>query len=148
MCSSLRCGGSKCLPVSAHRAQNVVRHRHWSITRRPTIRIAVPDMFELSEGPWSPLCHASRLPQTLAGCILQVIHDVHFGEERQHNFTASASAFRAQQTCNHCRPWRTDQSKYSNLQGNHTWRPAQPNTQSRWFSFVVAVVPIECAWKL
>ena len=51
--------------MPAHPAQSVVRHRHWSITHRSTIRIAVPDTFTHSEGLWPLLCHASQLLETL-----------------------------------------------------------------------------------
>ena len=87
------------MPVPAHPAQNVVRHRHWSIAHRSTIRTAVPDTFKLNEGLWPLLCHASQLSQTLVGFTLQGIHEVPFGEERQPFLTASASAFRAPQSC-------------------------------------------------
>ena len=51
-----------------------------SITHRSTIRIAVPDTFELSEGLWSLLCHASQLPQ------------IWYGKDPQSAFWRRASA--------------------------------------------------------
>ena len=61
-----------------------------------------------------------------------------FGEERQHNFTASASAFRAPQSGHHCRPERIDQSEIvSTYQKTVFYSQSNQNTQSSWLLFVV-----------
>ena len=49
-----------------------------------------------------------------------------FGEEHQHNFTASVSACRAPQNCHHCRPERLEQSE-SKATCRETVHGSRPN---------------------
>ena len=81
---------ARCLPAPAHPTNNAMSHSHWPIAHRLTSRITVPDTLELSESLPSLFCSASQLSQTSVGCILQGIHEVSFGEERQHKFTATS----------------------------------------------------------
>ena len=129
--SSLPCekdqGACQCQPP----AQNVVRHRHWSITHRSTNCRGVPDKFELSEGVWSLHCHASQLPQARGR--------LHFARDPQGAFWRRASAqihgicFCV--SCTHRAATTAVRSELivrecSHLQANHTWRTVQPNTKS------------------
>ena len=65
------------------------------------IRIAVPNALDFGVRFKSLLCHTPQLAQALVSCTLQRINKVPLGEKRQHNLSASTSAFRAPHSRNH-----------------------------------------------
>ena len=87
--------------VPTHLLQYAVYCSCWPITHLTTINTATPNTLQLRTGLRPLLRHASQLSQTLIGCNLQGIDEVTFDEECQHNFTTSASAFRAPECCDH-----------------------------------------------
>ena len=135
-----------CPPVPAHPAQDAVSHSHWSIAHILTIRTTVPDALELGESLWSLSCPVSQLSQI--GCILHAISKSVSTISRHPllRFVPHGAATTAVRTA-------VQRELIDQFESVATWRKtvqqlAQPNMESSWLWFGMAMVPIEGAWKL